>query len=154
MRKMTVLLISLLFLGLTAVFPQDFSGTYILNQGGATLTLIIQQDTQGNLTGTLSSTSGALFKLSGQLDEQAAVGVVISEEGGLYFEGEIQGTQLVFTLIEPDSNNMPNYNSAQQLLFTKQAAQTPSTSSSKSYSGPMLPPKSSQSNPIIIPAPS
>ena len=47
----------------------DLSGTYVLTAQNLTMTLVLRQDAQGALSGTLSSTSGAQAQVDGR--EQA-----------------------------------------------------------------------------------
>ena len=37
----------------------------------------------------------------------------------IYFEAHPKGNQILFALIEPGLNNMPDYSKAKELLFTK-----------------------------------
>jgi len=96
------------------------SGNYILESQGVTLRLTLNQDPDGNLSGTLSSSTGAQFQVEGMVEEGVGVGMCYGEEGGLFFEASPEGEQLAFALIEPDANNMPDYSRAQQLVFTRQ----------------------------------
>jgi hypothetical protein len=59
-------------------FAQGLSGTYALSSQGTTLTLTLEQDNQGNIKGTLSSTTGVRYNVG--------VGTCISNQGGSYFE--------------------------------------------------------------------
>lgn len=96
-----------------------FSGTYTLTYEGTTLTLHLQQDQTGNITGTLTSTTGVNYTIQGQVNEGVAVGACVDQQGGVYFEAYFAEQQLIFTLIEPDQYNMPDYNRAQTLSFNR-----------------------------------
>ena len=137
-----VLLFICLSTGLAAA--QSLSGTYTLSAQGTTLTLMLDQDRQGNITGTLSSTTGAQFKVAGMIQNNIGVGTCVSNQGGSYFEAHPQGNQLLFALIEPGPNNTPDYNKVRKLLFTKKEGvarvpQDPQTSS-KQQGVPTQPP--------------
>ena len=59
------------------------------------------------------------FQLEGQVEEGTAVGLCYDENGAAYFEAYADGNDLWFSLIEMDANNMPDYERAQELMFTK-----------------------------------
>ena len=101
---------------------QDLSGTYVMTSQNVTLTLMLRHDAQGNLNGTLSSTSGAQFQVDGKVHDGVGVGTCVSSQGGSYFEAHPEGNQLLFALIEPGSNNAPDYNKVRKLLFVRQGA--------------------------------
>ena len=103
-----------------------FSGKYTMNSQGVVTALQIQQNAQGQLTGTLAGNNGIQFQLEGQVEGDVAMGACYGNEGGVYFETFFKGNQLVFMLIEPDANNMPDYNKSRQLVFTRQSAAPPS----------------------------
>ncbi len=106
-----------------ALQQEDYTGTYTMTAGGTTLTLIFKES-QGILTGTLSSSTGAGFKLEGTITEGAAAGVCSSQQGSVYFEAFLAGRDLTLSLIEPDAQNMPDYDNARYLAFTKQSSVT------------------------------
>lgn len=99
---------------------QGLAGTYTLSQGGTTLTLVLAQDPQGNLTGSLSSTTGASFRVEGQVQDGVGMGAMTAGQGGSYFEAHPQGVNLLLALIEPGPDGMPDYNQVRQLSFTRQ----------------------------------
>jgi len=100
---------------------QNYAGTYsTVNADGVTVRLTLQQDAQGNITGSIDN--GQLAgQIQGQIEqgEGAAIGVVAFQQGKLYFYGEVDGGQLILTLIEPDANGNPNYETAQELAFSR-----------------------------------
>lgn len=105
-----------------------YSGTYSLQSQDVTLSLIMNQDAQGNITGTLSSSTGMQFQLEGMVEEGTALGACYDNQGGAYFEAYLDGDQLYFGLINVDEQDMPDYNSMQEFLFTRtgqSAAPTP-----------------------------
>lgn len=106
------------------ILQGDFTGTYTLSYEGTTLTLAIQQDPTGSIKGTLTSTTGVHYQLEGQVTEGVAVGACYDQQGGVYFEAYFADQQLVFTMIEPDEYNMPNYNTAQTLTFNRSGTGT------------------------------
>jgi hypothetical protein len=79
--------------------PPGIAGSYVLQAESVTLTLVLQQDPGGNVTGTLSSTTGSQFAIEGMMEEGVAVGACYGEEGALFFEASPEGNQLAFALI-------------------------------------------------------
>jgi len=101
-----------------------FFGIYTLSSQGVTLTLTLKQDPQGNIKGTLSSATGAQFQVEGIVKDGVGLGVCKSNEGGSFFEAHPKGNQLLFALIEPGPNNMPDYSKARQLIFKRKEGAT------------------------------
>ena len=113
------LLLLLPFFSVNSVQAQDYTGTFQVETGGVTITLSIQQDANKQLTGTLKRSNGSVFSLQGLVDEGAAAGVISGSEGSLFFEAYVDGNDLTLSLIEPDQFNMPNYDSAEYLVFSR-----------------------------------
>ena len=107
--------------------PQTgFSGTYVMEAQGTTLTLTLRQDARRAVTGTLTSSTGARFELEGQVDEEGtAIGICSDGQTKVYFEAQQEGNQLALALIEPDANGMPDYNRARQLMLTRRGGGVP-----------------------------
>lgn len=105
---------------------QNYTGTYTASYQGVTATLVLQQDAQGKITGTLSSTKGkgAQFRIEGNLEEGLAVGLCNSEDGAVYFEAELEGDKLRFSMFDVGENNNPDYSKAKNLEFVRQNAGT------------------------------
>ncbi len=116
---LTITAVALLALASMA-FGQDLSGTYVMSAQNVTLTLVLRQDGQGNLTGTLSSTSGARFQVDGKIQDGVGIGTCVDNQGGSYFEAHPQGDKLLFAMIEPGPDRKPDYNKVRKLLFAKQ----------------------------------
>jgi hypothetical protein len=106
-------------------FAQNISGTYLLNAQASTLTLILKQDAQGNIHGTLSGTTGARYQVEGMIQDGVGVGACYNNQGGSFFEAHPQGNQLLFALIEPGADNMPDYSKVKQLMFVKKQSGKP-----------------------------
>lgn len=107
----------------------DFAGTYTLDSQGVRLTLQLRQSAQWRIDGVLASTAGTQYQLEGQVQDGVAVGVCSGEQGGVFFEAQVQGNQLLLALIEPDANSMPDYSRTRSLVFTRgdAAAAVPQT---------------------------
>ena len=92
----------------------DLSGTYVLTSQNITMTLLLRQDAQGALTGTLSITRGAQFEVEGRVKDGVGVGTCVGNQGGSYFEAHPEGEQLRLALIEPGPNNAPDYSNVRK----------------------------------------
>ncbi len=116
-----IIFAALLFLGMLPGlgWSENLSGIYSLSSQGVTLTLTLKQDPQGNIKGTLSSTTGAQFQVEGIVKDGVGLGVCKSNEGGSFFEAHPKGNQLLFALIEAGPNNKPDYSKARQLTFNR-----------------------------------
>jgi hypothetical protein len=116
------LIASTLLLIVGTASAQDLTGTYVMTSQNTTLTLVLRQNAQGALSGTLSSTSGAQFQVDGMIQDGVGVGTCVSNQGGSYFEAHPEGGRLLFALIEPGPNNAPDYSKVRKLLFVRQGA--------------------------------
>ncbi len=102
---------------------QDYTGTYTTtNTEGGTVTLALEQDAQGQVTGTLSS-DGARYVVNAVVEEGSVLGTVTEGNTGLYFSAEFDGAELYVTLFEPDQNNQPDYATGQTIVFARAADQ-------------------------------
>lgn len=120
MRRLPILIPFLLIP--TVAVAQNYSGSYtVQNQQGGSITLTLNQDAQGNLTGTMSG-NNQQYRVEGMLEEGIAVGAIYNEQGGVYFEAQLQGTELLLSLIEPGADNQPDYSQMQELVLTRQGA--------------------------------
>ncbi len=121
MKYLSILIIMLAGLFIFATAGQNLSGTYTMSNQGINITLVLIQSADNQLSGTLSSTTGARFQITGMLQDGVGVGVCRSEAGGVYFEAHLQGNELLFVMIQPGPDNQPDYNQARQLRFTRQS---------------------------------
>jgi hypothetical protein len=83
-----------------AAFGQNFKGTYTMTSGTTKLTLVLNQGAGGQITGTLSSSTGAVFQLNGKIEEDIAMGTCQGQAGTSPFEASFEGALLIFTLME------------------------------------------------------
>lgn len=126
MRRFISLLTILVIIALSApVMAVNLSGTYTTHAQGNTITLVLRQDAQGNLGGTLSSSTGMQFQIEGMIQDGVGVGACYDNQGGVFFEAHPQGNQLLFALIEVGQNNMPDRNKTTQIMMTKQSGGAP-----------------------------
>ncbi len=99
---------------------QNYTGSYAATnqQGGKTVVTLHQQGT--TVTGTIVG-NGNTFEIKGETEDEAVVGVITSTMGNFWFEAELDGAELYLTLIEPDQNGQPRYDTAQTLVFARDA---------------------------------
>ncbi len=108
-----------LFFVTASADAQSYTGTYVTpNATGANVTLVLEQDARGNVTGSLSGT-GVTYAVQGLLEEGTVLGTLSSAAGGVYFAAEYDGSGLVLTLFEADANNQPDYSRSEILQFTR-----------------------------------
>lgn len=103
----------------TAPSVSGLSGTYTYNDQGTTMTLVLQEGGNGQITGSLTSPDGWQMKVEGMKQEDAAVGSCYNDQGGYYFEAYEEKGGLTLNLIEPGPDNAPDYTKAQQLTFSR-----------------------------------
>jgi len=99
----------------------DFSGSYQSHTNTGNIELNLTQSYEGVATGDLKGADGTEFKIEGEFLEGGLAGVCFNNDIYVYFEAEFEQENLNFFLIEPDVNNMPDYNQVSQLIFTKPA---------------------------------
>ena len=100
----------------------DLSGTYVLTAPMITMTLVLRQDTEGALHGTLSSTSGAQFQVDGEVRDGVGHGACVGTQGvSSYFRAYPDGEHLLVTLIEPGLNNALDWNDQPKLPFVRRS---------------------------------
>lgn len=113
---------------------ETIAGIYTLTDQGTALILEIRQDELGTLAGSLTGTKDVAFEIAGRIQGEIGAGVCSNGKGGVYFEARPEGELLHFTMIEPDSANMPDYNTAREMVFTRQDPETPFIDSTGSRS--------------------
>ncbi len=99
-----------------------YTGTYELRHENVTITLVLQQDAAGNVTGTLRSTTGMQYRVEGMVEpgEEVAVGACSGPDGAIYFEAHLQGDTLLLALIEATpGTNAPDYDKMRQLTLNR-----------------------------------
>ncbi len=122
------------------------SGTYVSQSGQVTLTLVIRDNGNGSVSGSLTSSStGQPMQLTGQSDGSSCNGVITGSGGSIFFEAMKEGGGMRVILIQPDAKGMPDYNKAQELTFKQQGR----TSSGRSGGGnPLAGGSRSYGNPL------
>lgn len=122
----------------TPASAQSIAGRFVAqNQQGGTIVLILIQDAQRQLTGSLTA-GNASFKVEGMVDEDGmGIGAMSGPQATVFFQAELNESQLILTLIEPGSDNMPDYSRTREIAFTRQgdATGTPAPAAGPSRAG-------------------
>src|SRR5690606_37834103 len=89
-----------------AAFATHFSGTYLDQQNGVSVT--IQQGQDGSLQGVLNGPNGQ-FQLQGQGNQDGAAGTMMSTQGALGFQALLSpdGQVLRMDMYQMGQNNQP-----------------------------------------------
>jgi hypothetical protein len=117
-----VTLLCLIVVFVDPSFAQSFSGTYaVANQQGGAIALTLQQDAQNALVGTMSG-NGVQYQVEGIVEEGIAMGAIYNQEGGVLFEAQLEGSQLLLSLFEVGPDNEPDYSTPTELILTRQEA--------------------------------
>jgi hypothetical protein len=104
---------------------QNYSGTFTTtNQQGGTVTLVLKQDAQSQVKGTLTGNNNT-FQVAAQATPQGLMGTVTGQQGNLYLIAQYEGASLVVILAEPGPNGQANLQSARRLVFAKAGAAAP-----------------------------
>jgi hypothetical protein len=107
---------------------QSYSGTFTTtNQQGGTVTLVLKQDAQSQVKGTLTG-NNTTFQVQGEITPQGLMGAVTGAQGNLYLMAQFEGAGLVVVLTEPGPTGQPNLQSARRIVFTKAGASKPQAS--------------------------
>ena len=143
-------ILQVVFLTLSAsLVAQDYFGTFsaVNDQGGQTV-VTLQQAANGSVTGSISG-NGNQFLIEGVLEEGSLVGTVtVGQQGGLWLEAQLNGDQLLLTLIEPDASGMPNYSTATTLHFTRTGSASASAGSNSATRKPAKGDRQATANPM------
>ena len=98
---------------------QNYSGTFTTtNQQGGTVTLVLKQDAQKQVRGTLTGNNNT-FQVSAESTADGLMGTVTGPQGQLYLIGQFEGANLVVILAEPGPGGQPNLAAARRILFSK-----------------------------------
>jgi hypothetical protein len=101
---------------------QSFSGTFRLPTENGGITLVLNQDDVGNVTGTLAG-NGTTFTLTGELGDRevgVAYGIVETPSGRLLFEAYLEEPELTLYILGVDESGQADYDTAEELSFTRQ----------------------------------
>jgi hypothetical protein len=119
MRRLTAMFVAFLSLVLGgAAAAQDFSGTYAAQAGaGPGITLILRQNAQGQVTGTLSGNTQ--FQIQAQAQGGQVMGYAVAPGGRLFLQGQLQGGGLVLALAEVGPDGQPQPQTARTVMLSR-----------------------------------
>src|SRR5438067_4549921 len=126
-QRLRCAVLRLLVLLLTAfasgwAMAQSYSGTFTTtNQQGGTVTLVLKQDAQSQVKGTLTG-NDTTFQVAAQATPQGLMGTVSGQAGSLYLMAQYEGANLIVILAEPGPTGQPNLQAARRLVFAKASA--------------------------------
>lgn len=116
---------SRLLAALAAIFfsvsalAQDYAGTWTArNPAGATITLTLRKDANGDYEGKLEGTE-ATFNVEAEARPDGLFGMVTGESAMVFLLGDLVGAQLRIMLMEPGPTGDPNVQSARQINFSR-----------------------------------
>ena len=116
-----VSLASLCFFLAHPAVAQNFSGTYTAtDQTGGTVTLVLQQDAQGLVTGSFSA-GGLTFRVRANIEDDDLFGAAVGDAGALYLEGYVEGGEIFLLLAEIGPDNQPDFSDASEIVLQRQS---------------------------------
>ncbi len=104
-----------------AAFGQNYWGTWTMTSGATKLTLVMNRSSSGQVTGTLSSNTGAVFQLNGSINDGVLTGTCQGKAGSSQFEASLEGSRLILTLIESGATGAVT---SRSLEFTRNAGES------------------------------
>lgn len=115
----------LLFWCAAVLAAENFAGTYTArNPAGNVVTLTLEQDAQGKVSGTLSG-QGTSFKVEAEVRPEGLLGMLTGESGSLFLISRLRGNELDVVLAEQGPNGQPNMQATRQFVMTRGAAKKP-----------------------------
>ncbi|MBI4624582.1 MAG: hypothetical protein HY736_15365 [Verrucomicrobia bacterium] len=125
-------------LGSSAAWSAEgLGGTYTLPGTNGTITLVLQQDAAGKVTGSLKGGDLAAVLKGTSQPGGGVFGAATSEQGQFmaYFRAARQGSQLWFDLIEANANGAPNMSAMKRISFPVGGTSDPATASPATSTG-------------------
>ena len=121
MRRLTAIVVAYLSVAVAgSANAQDFSGTFSTPTGtGGTLTLVLRQNAQGQVTGTL--TGSTQFQVQAQLTNGQVRGYAVAPGGRLYLQGQLQEAGLMLSLAEVGPDGQPQAQTARTVMMSRAA---------------------------------
>ena len=107
-----------------AALGQNYNGMFTTtNPQGSTVTLVLKQDAQNQVKGTLSGNNNT-FQVLAQATQHGLMGSVTGAAGNLYLMAQYEGASLVVILAEPGPTGQPNLQAARRIVFARAGAGT------------------------------
>ena len=103
----------------TSAAAQNFSGTFsVQDTAGQRLVVILSQDLQGRVTGTMRGGAVSLV-LEGQVTAGVLKGTLGGSQASGFVEARLQNDTLQLTLIDADANHRPDPSKTGQVRLTR-----------------------------------
>ena len=103
----------------TSAAAQNFSGTFsVQDTAGQRLVVILNQDPQGRVTGTMRGGAVSLV-LEGQVTAGVLKGTLGGSQASGFVEARLQNDTLRLTLIDADANHRPDPSKTGQVRLTR-----------------------------------
>ena len=123
MRKSILLVFLFLMLPTIALSVHDYTGTYISAPEFGPVTVVLKQDVTGQIQGTITG-DGMKLRIKGALMPPAINGTVFGQGMKMNFMAQLQGSQLLFKVIELDEYGNPDYDAAETMILQRQEYST------------------------------
>jgi hypothetical protein len=104
--------------GANAELAGQIRGTWAAGQ----LTVTLDVDSQGGVSGTVAIEGGTTLQVQGELAEGVAVGTCQNAEAWTYFQASPDGDGLTLIVVDPDAQGQPNYETAQEIKLQRQGS--------------------------------
>jgi hypothetical protein len=141
-----------LFLALTAhAWGEDnYTGTYAIEGEFGPITVVLQQDAQGQVQGTMTGNDMEL-RVQGATETPGISGTVSGQGMQMGFVAQLQEDQLFFKLFEMDAYGKPHYETANTLIFQRQGTTaSPPPSAAKAPAPPPDTPQVASGRKVVI----
>jgi len=119
-RFVFILLISF-FVAFSTAYAGDYGGTFLINEPGGSITLILNENTSGDVSGEM--TDGFMFlHFEGKPEGPGISGDATSDDGeelGFVAKFEVDGN-LYLKIFPLDESDNPDYSAAKTLIFARQ----------------------------------
>jgi len=121
MRNSSVFIFVFFALTTGASAADNYTGTYVSDPQFGPVTLVLSQDAQGQVQGTMSGTDMEL-RIQGVREPQGIGGTVSAHGIQMKFMGELKGNQLLLKLIDLNEYGQPDYDTAETLILRRQGS--------------------------------
>ena len=102
---------------------QDFTGTYAVSGNGTTVTLVLRQARDGQITGTLQGNTA--FNIQARAQGGTFSGYASNQAGRIYLQGRLAGNQLQVAMAEVGADGQPQLGTARTVMMDRSAAAGP-----------------------------
>ena len=115
-------LLALCFLVAQPTKAQKYSGTYTAaDMAGNPVTLVLQRDAQGQVTGSFSA-GGLTFRVQGSVEDEGLFGTAVGDAGSMYLEAYEEDGEIELILAELGPNNEPNFDAASEIILHREGS--------------------------------